>query len=64
MDIYEEKFIIKLFDRMSKTYGTVNYFSSFGFTARWRKQCVQEINWDKKWRPDMILCPEWENAGI
>ncbi len=30
---------------MSKTYGTVNYISSFGFTERWRQQCVDEIDW-------------------
>ncbi len=30
---------------MSKTYGITNYISSFGFTERWRKQCVNEINW-------------------
>lgn len=32
---------------MSKTYGTVNYISSFGFTERWRRQCIREIDWDK-----------------
>jgi demethylmenaquinone methyltransferase/2-methoxy-6-polyprenyl-1,4-benzoquinol methylase len=31
---------------MSKTYGTANYISSFGFTERWRKQCIREINWN------------------
>ncbi len=45
MDIYDEKFVENLFNRMSNTYGTTNYISSFGFTERWRKQCVREIDW-------------------
>jgi len=44
-DIYEVKYVSRLFDRMSKTYGITNYISSFGFTERWRKKCVKEINW-------------------
>jgi len=44
-DIFEEKFVAGLFDRMSKTYGITNYLSSFGMTERWRKQCINEINW-------------------
>lgn len=48
MDIYDEKFVENLFNRMSKTYGTANYISSFGFTERWRKQCINEIEWDYK----------------
>jgi ubiquinone/menaquinone biosynthesis C-methylase UbiE len=47
MDIYKEQFIESLFNRMSKTYGTVNYLSSFGFSERWRRQCVQAIKWDE-----------------
>lgn len=43
--IYDDNFVENLFDRMSKTYGTVNYISSFGFTERWRQQCVDEIDW-------------------
>ncbi|MBK6364717.1 MAG: class I SAM-dependent methyltransferase [Saprospiraceae bacterium] len=46
MDIYDEKFVENLFNRMSKTYGTANYLSSFGFTERWRKQCIREIDWN------------------
>jgi ubiquinone/menaquinone biosynthesis methyltransferase len=46
-DIYEDKFVENLFNRMSKTYGITNYLSSFGFTERWRKQCVDEIDWRK-----------------
>lgn len=46
MDIYNEKFVENMFNRMSKTYGTANYISSFGFTERWRKQCINEIDWN------------------
>ena len=48
MDIYDEKFVENLFNRMSKTYGTANYISSFGFTERWRRQCINEIEWNSK----------------
>ena len=48
MDIYDEQFVGNLFNRMSKTYGAANYVSSFGFTERWRKQCIREINWHSK----------------
>lgn len=46
-DIYSKSFVTNLFDSMSRTYGLVNYLSSFGFTERWRKQCVEELSWDK-----------------
>jgi ubiquinone/menaquinone biosynthesis methyltransferase len=45
-NIYDEKFVENLFDRMSGTYGLTNYISSFGFTERWRKQCIREIDWE------------------
>lgn len=38
--IYSPAFIRALFDEMSATYGIVNLISSFGFSARWRRQCV------------------------
>jgi ubiquinone/menaquinone biosynthesis methyltransferase len=44
-DIYDTQYVSGLFDRMSKTYGVVNYLSSFGFTERWRRQCINEIEW-------------------
>lgn len=44
-DIYEPRFVSDLFDRMSGTYGAVNYLSSFGFSERWRKQCVRQLDW-------------------
>ncbi|MBC6993672.1 class I SAM-dependent methyltransferase [Neolewinella lacunae] len=43
--IYEDEFVETLFNRMSETYGVLNYLSSFGFTELWRKQCVNEIDW-------------------
>ncbi len=41
--IYNPKFVSKLFDSMSSTYGLTNYISSFGFTERWRKSCLKKI---------------------
>ncbi len=45
-NMYEANYVSRLFDKMSTTYGITNYISSFGFTERWRKQCVKEINWN------------------
>lgn len=41
--MYDPGYVSSLFDRMSKTYGVVNYLSSFGFTERWRRQCIQAL---------------------
>ncbi|MHB0756989.1 class I SAM-dependent methyltransferase [Polaribacter sp. M15] len=46
-DIYEPKFVEKLFDKMSSSYSKVNYITSFGFSERWRRQCVKEIQIQK-----------------
>lgn len=46
-EIYEPKFVEKLFDKMSSSYSKVNYITSFGFSERWRRQCVEEIEIDK-----------------
>lgn len=46
-DIYEPKFVEKLFDRMSKSYSRMNYITSFGFCEKWRRQCVEEIGIEK-----------------
>jgi len=43
-DIYDPRFVSRLFDEMAKTYGVVNLISSFGFSKRWRRQCVHAIN--------------------
>ena len=41
--IYETSFIQGLFDEMAGTYGFVNLVASFGFAARWRKQCLRQV---------------------
>ncbi len=42
-NLYDPDFVNGMFDRMSKTYGFANLITSFGFTSRWRMQCVNEI---------------------
>lgn len=42
-DIYDPKFVEKLFDKMSRSYSKINYITSFGFSERWRRQCVEGI---------------------
>lgn len=41
--IYESSFVKDLFDEMATTYGMTNLVSSFGFTLRWRRQCVEQV---------------------
>ena len=41
--IYNRTFVQQLFDEMSGTYGFVNMVTSFGFSRRWRRRCVAEI---------------------
>ncbi|MCA8938595.1 MAG: class I SAM-dependent methyltransferase [Planctomycetes bacterium] len=41
--LYRSESIISLFDEMARTYGKTNTLSSFGFSQRWRKQCVDAI---------------------
>jgi ubiquinone/menaquinone biosynthesis C-methylase UbiE len=43
LDIYNPAYVRDLFDRVSSTYGYTNYIASFGFTERWRKQCIQAL---------------------
>lgn len=43
-EIYEPKFVEQLFDKMSATYSKMNYITSFGFSERWRKKYIQELN--------------------
>ncbi len=45
--IYEPKYVEKLFDNMSSSYSKMNYITSFGFSERWRRQCVEEIKMEK-----------------
>src|ERR1700754_3733806 len=58
-DIYAPAFIRGLFDEMSATYGVTNYISSFGFTERWRKQCVDQV----ELRPGMTVCDLMTGMG-
>jgi len=46
-EIYESKFVEDLFDKMSESYSRVNYITSFGFSAKWRCQCVKELDIQK-----------------
>lgn len=39
-DIYDPKFVKGVFDRCSDRYITFSLICSFGFTERWRRQCV------------------------
>jgi len=41
---YTPQYIETLFDNMSGSYGRVNYITSFGFSARWRAQCVNKAD--------------------
>lgn len=42
--IYNPDFIEDLFNKMSGSYARMNYITSLGFSARWRRQCVQSID--------------------
>jgi len=42
--IYSPAYVQSLFHEMSATYGFINLITSFGFSARWRRQCVQQIS--------------------
>ncbi|MBN8826855.1 MULTISPECIES: class I SAM-dependent methyltransferase [unclassified Spirosoma] len=41
--IYEPEFVEQLFNEMSLTYERMNTITSFGFSNRWRRQCVAEL---------------------
>lgn len=43
LNIYDPRYISKLFDEMAATYGVVNLITSFGFTAVWRRYCVERL---------------------
>ena len=40
-NIYSPEYVGQLFERMSATYDRVNHITSFGFSRRWRRQCVR-----------------------
>lgn len=42
-NLYNPDYIENLFDHMSASYTRMNYITSFGFSARWRRQCVKSI---------------------
>lgn len=42
--IYQSEFVQQLFDKMSSSYSRMNYITSFGFSERWRRQCVEELD--------------------
>jgi ubiquinone/menaquinone biosynthesis methyltransferase len=42
-DIYDPQFVVELFDEMSGSYERMNYITSFGFSARWRRQLVDQV---------------------
>ena len=44
---YDPQSVRKLFDEMAATYGRINLISSFGFTARWRHQCTENLPLDR-----------------
>lgn len=43
LNIYDPRYISKLFDEMAATYGIMNLVSSFGFTAVCRRYCVSKL---------------------
>lgn len=42
-DIYDPAFVKGVFDRCSDTYIAFSWICSFGFTERWRRQCVAAL---------------------
>jgi ubiquinone/menaquinone biosynthesis C-methylase UbiE len=42
-DIYDAEFVKGVFDRCSSRYIGYSTFFSFGFTERWRRQCVEAL---------------------
>jgi len=46
-DIYDPRFVKGVFDRCSRRYIGFSYACSFGFTERWRRECIEAMR-----RPD------------
>jgi demethylmenaquinone methyltransferase/2-methoxy-6-polyprenyl-1,4-benzoquinol methylase len=42
-DIYDPQYVKAVFDRCSGTYIAFSYVCSFGFTERWRRQCIEAL---------------------
>lgn len=43
INIYRPEYVKKLFNSMSGSYERMNYITSFGFSIRWRRQCLQHM---------------------
>jgi len=43
VDIYDPNYVKDVFDRCSGKYITMSFICSFGFTERWRRQCVEAM---------------------
>jgi ubiquinone/menaquinone biosynthesis C-methylase UbiE len=50
-DIYDPLYVQQLFDEMAASYEQVNYLTSFGFSWRWRVQCVGQCGL----KPGMVV---------
>jgi demethylmenaquinone methyltransferase/2-methoxy-6-polyprenyl-1,4-benzoquinol methylase len=42
-DLYDPEFVRGVFDRCSERYIALSWLFSFGFTERWRRQCVERL---------------------
>jgi demethylmenaquinone methyltransferase/2-methoxy-6-polyprenyl-1,4-benzoquinol methylase len=42
-EIYNPEFVKNLFNSMSRTYERMNYITSFGFSEKWRRICVKDV---------------------
>lgn len=42
-NIYEPEFVRVLFNQMSGSYEQMNFITSFGFSIRWRRQCLNRL---------------------
>ena len=43
VDIYDPQFVKGVFDRCSAAYIRFSWLCSFGFTERWRRQCIEAL---------------------
>jgi demethylmenaquinone methyltransferase/2-methoxy-6-polyprenyl-1,4-benzoquinol methylase len=57
--IYDEQFIMNLFDEMQDTYERVSNVTSFGFNLRWRRQLIDLL----KLQPGMIVADMMGGGG-
>jgi ubiquinone/menaquinone biosynthesis methyltransferase len=42
-DIYQPAYVKSLFNGMSASYERMNFITSFGFSIRWRRQCLKRV---------------------